>query len=114
MKTITCILMIVLGIFVMAGTASADEAQIKAHYNDYLTKKIDNCQRTAGLFNACYNSRIYDLIKMRAEQATFYENHRRELVDTMVSRDLGKEAHQMDYFLLNEFKIRRHLASENR
>jgi len=114
MKTIPLILIIVLGIFVMAGTASTGEAQLKTYYNDYLTKKIDNCHRTAGLFNACYNSRIYDLTKMRAEQADFYERNRRELVDIMFSRNLGKQVHQMDYFLLNEFKIRRHLASESR
>lgn len=114
MKTITLVLTTVLVIFVMAGPAPAGEAQARACCNDYLTKKIDCCQRTAGLFNACYNSRIYDLIRMRAEQADFYEKNWSELVDIMVSRNLGKKAHQMDYFLLKEFKIRRHLASGSR
>ena len=114
MKIIPLILLIILGIFVMTSTASAGEVQLKSYYNDYLTKKIDCCRQTAGRFNACYNSRIYDLTKMRAEQADFYEKNRRELVDTMFSSHLGKQTHRMDYFLLNEFKIRRHLAGEIR
>lgn len=104
--------MVVLGIFVVANTYSDDDAGFKAYYNDYLSMKIENCKRTASLFDKCYNFRMYDVIKMRAAQARFYAENREELVEMMLSKGIGKKPHKIDYFLVNQFKDRKQMTDK--
>ncbi|MCF8036922.1 MAG: hypothetical protein K9K62_08635 [Desulfobacteraceae bacterium] len=113
MKKTAIIFMIVIGLFVVANTSSAGETELEAYYNDYLTMKINKCDQTAHVFNVCYNTRMYELIQMRAAQAEFYEKNREVLVEAMISNDVGTRAHQIDYFLINQFKNRHRVAQKN-
>lgn len=114
MKKVIIIFMFMaaLGILVVANTYSGDDAGLKLYYNDYLSMKIENCKRTASLFDTCYNFRMYEVIKMRAEQAKFYEDNREELIDMMLLNGVGKKPHKIDYFLINQFKDRRELTEK--
>ena len=113
MKKTAIILMIVIGIFAVASTSSAGESELEAYYNDYLTMKINKCAQTAHVFSVCYNTRMYELIQMRAAQAEFYKKNREVLVEAMISNDVGTRAHQIDYFLMSQFKNRHRLAQKN-
>lgn len=113
MKKTAIILMIVIGIFAAANTSSAGDSELEAYYNDYLTMKINKCDQTAHVFSVCYNTRMYELIQMRAAQAEFYKKNREVLVETMISNDVGTRVHQIDYFLINQFKNRRRVSQKN-
>lgn len=117
MKKLAITLMIVMGIFVMANTSSGGDDQLKAEnndyltiYNHYLTMKINQCNQTAPLFNVCCNTRMSELSQMRAAQAKFYEENRAALVEAMLLNDVGTQAHQIDYFLIDQFKNRHRMA----
>ncbi len=112
MKKVIIIFMIVLGIFVVGNISSAGEGGLKAYYNDYLSMKIRNCSQTAALFNTCYNLRMYELIKMRAAQAEFYEENRKELIEMMLSNGIGRKAHKIDYFLITRFKAHKQMPQK--
>lgn len=113
MKKTAIILMIVIGIFAVASTSSAGESELEAYYNDYLTMKINKCAQTAHVFNVCYNTRMYELIQMRAAQAEFFEKNRNMLVKTMILNKVGTRPDQIDYFLMSQFKNRHRLAQKN-
>ena len=113
MKKTAIILMIVIGIFAVASTSSAGDAELEAYYNDYLTMKINKCDQAAHVFRVCYNTRMYELIQMRAAQAEFYEKNRGVLVKAMMLNKVGTSPHQIDYFLMNQFKNRHRVASKN-
>ena len=80
----------------------AEGDQLESYYNDYLTKKIANCERIASISTGKCSSKIR-LVEMRSAQAKFYRKHRKELVKEMVESDLGKEPHKIDYFLITKF-----------
>ncbi|MCF8036771.1 MAG: hypothetical protein K9K62_07855 [Desulfobacteraceae bacterium] len=113
MKKTAIILMIAIGIFAVASTASAGEFELETYYNDYLTMKISQCDQTAHVFRVCYNTRMYELIQMRAAQAEFYENNRDVLVKAMILNKVGTRPDQIDYFLMTQFKNRNRLAHNN-
>lgn len=115
MKKAAIMVMIVIGIFAVANTSSAGETELETYYNNFLTMKINTCNETANVFGVCYNTRMYELVQMRAAQAEFYEKNREELVKAMISNDVGTRAHRIDYFLINQFKNknRHRLAQKN-
>lgn len=113
MKKTAIILMIVIGIFAVASTSSAGDAEQEAYYNDYLTMKINKCDQTAHVFSVCYNTRMYELIQMRAAQAEFYEKNKDVLVKAMILNNVGTRPHQIDYFLMTQFKNRHRVARKN-
>lgn len=105
MKKMAVIFMIATGIFIVATASSGGESEMRNYYNDYLTMKINNCKQTASAFHgACSNSRMKELMELRAAQATFYEKNRAELVETMLSNGVEKKTYKMDYFLIKYFK----------
>jgi hypothetical protein len=91
------------GILLVAGVANADSNQLTTFYDDYLTKKIDNCERIASIDKHSSSSMV-NLVKMRALQAKFYKRYRQELVRDMVASNLGTEPHKIDYFLITKFQ----------
>jgi len=94
-----------LGILVLAVSASGDEAQLTNYYNDCISQKIDDCRRTANIFDGvCNNSCMRKLMEMRASQAKFYNNNKSELVNRMLLHDIGKKLYKIDYFLISQFK----------
>jgi len=93
----------IVGLLMEASPANADSSRLKPYYNDCITKKIVNCERIASMKNH-KNSCMVRLLEMRSAQAKFYRKHREELVKAMVERNLGKEPHKIDHFLITKFK----------
>jgi hypothetical protein len=105
MKKLIAALIILLGVLLTVNFSQADSSQLRSYYNDFITKKIANCERIASIDND-QNSCVVELVKMRALQAEFYKKYRAELVRTMVATDVGKEPHKIDYFLVTQFNNR--------
>ena len=93
----------IVGLLIAASFAHADSRQLELYYNDCITKKIFNCQRIASAKNHT-SSCMVRLVEMRSAQAQFYKKHREELVREMAARNIGKEPHKIDHFLITKFK----------
>ena len=93
----------IVGLLMAASFAHADSSQLELYYNDYISKKIFNCQRIASVKNHT-NPCMVLLMEMRSAQAQFYKEHRVELVREMVTRNVGTEPHKIDHFLITKFK----------
>jgi len=104
MKKGAIALIVVLGLILVAGSASAGSSQLEHYYNDYITGKIYDCCKTASLFKEFRNCRMQELTEMRAAQAKFYEQNRTDLIKGMLRNDVRKDAHKIDYFLMTQFK----------
>ena len=103
MKRLMITLMAIAGLLLTASLAHADMSQLEMYYNDYITKKIVNCERIASMENHT-NSCMVRLVEMRSAQAKFYREHREELVKEMVESNFGKKPHKIDHFLIGKFQ----------
>lgn len=102
MKKLMLTVVVVVGLLLVAGFACADSNQLTTFYQDYITKKIANCERIASI-DKHESSYMANLVKMRDLQAKFYKQYRQELVREMVAIDLGTEPHKIDHFLIIRF-----------
>jgi hypothetical protein len=103
MKKLIIAAVVMVGLLLAANIALADMSRLELYYNDWITKKIVNCERIASMKNH-KNSCMVQLTEMRSAQAQFYREHREELVKEMVESDIGKEPHKIDYFLITKFQ----------
>ena len=112
-RTAVAAIIVFAGILLVAGFANADSNQLTTFYEDYLTKKIDNCERIASIDKHSSSSMV-NLVKMRALQAKFYKQYRQELVRDMVASNLGTDSHKIDHFLVTKFHAKVQDTIENR
>ena len=101
-RIIITIVATVVGLLVTANIAHVDMSGLEMYYHDFITKKIVNCERIASMNNHV-NSCMVSLVEMRSAQARFYRKHREELVREMVARNIGREPHKIDHFLITKF-----------
>ena len=102
-RSIVVLVIILSGMLLAASIANADNSQLELYYNDCITKKIANCERIASAKNH-KSPCMVRLVVMRSAQAKFYKKHREEIVKEMVARNIGKEPHKIDYFLITKFQ----------
>jgi hypothetical protein len=105
MKKLIAALIILLGVLLTVNFSQADSSQLQSYYNDFITKKIANCERIASIDNH-QNSCVVKLVKMRALQAEFYKKYKKQLIEAMVVNNVGTESYKVDYFLITQFKNR--------
>jgi hypothetical protein len=106
MKASVITMFVIAAMLLRAHFVHAEGGQLESYYNDYLTKKIANCERIAsistGTTGKCWSK--IRLVEVRAAQAKFYRQHREELVKEMVESNLGKKPHKIDHFLISKFQ----------
>ena len=102
MKELIITTVAIVGLLMVASPANANSSRLELYYNDCITKKIVNCERIASMKNH-KNSSMTSLVEMRSAQAKFYRKHREELVQEMVARNIGREPHKIDHFLIIKF-----------
>jgi len=102
MKKLMIKFLAIVGVLLAVSLTHADMSELEMYYHDCITKKIINCKRIASMENH-NNPCMVQLVEMRSAQATFYRQHRKELVKEMVGSDLGKEPHKIDHFLITKF-----------
>jgi hypothetical protein len=102
MKELIITTVAIVGLLMVASPANANSSRLELYYNDCITKKIVNCKRIASAENHSSSSMVR-LVEMRSAQAKFYRKHREELVKEMVERNIGREPHKIDHFLITKF-----------
>jgi hypothetical protein len=102
MKELIITIVAIVGLLMVASFANADSSRLELYYSDCITKKIVNCKRIASSKNHSSSSMVR-LVEMRSAQARFYRKHREELVREMVARNIGREPHKIDHFLITKF-----------